>query len=204
MADIKLKDREILRQSEEDTAILAAVADETLTGETRKVTIPGLAAAEHRENPLVAVWEQVILYNNPIQNIAGSALNLDFKAGNSGPRHNFTDGYQFFAFEIYSDLVESDADFVDTGARSYAVLPSPIFLLYNKLKLSAVYEQRSDSANRDYDYNSFVFTRISDTSFSTARGSVLADGVIGTSLTSRYSYFTRIIGLNLIYRPESL
>ena len=55
MADIKLKDREALRQSEEGTAILAAVSNETNTGETRKVTIPGMAEAQHRENPLVAV-----------------------------------------------------------------------------------------------------------------------------------------------------
>ena len=32
MADIKLKDRDALRQSEEDTAILAAVSNETNTG----------------------------------------------------------------------------------------------------------------------------------------------------------------------------
>ena len=32
MADIKLKDREALRQSEEGTAILAAVSNETNTG----------------------------------------------------------------------------------------------------------------------------------------------------------------------------
>ena len=53
MADIKLKDRESLRQSEENTAILAAVSNETNTGIVRKVTIPGMAEAQHRENPLV-------------------------------------------------------------------------------------------------------------------------------------------------------
>ena len=62
VADIKLKDREALRQSEEGTAILAAVSNETNTGETRKVTIPGIAEAQHRENPLVATWEKTTLY----------------------------------------------------------------------------------------------------------------------------------------------
>ena len=62
MADIKLKDRDALRQSEEDTAILAVVSNETNTGVARKVTIPGIAEAQHRENPLVAVWEETTLY----------------------------------------------------------------------------------------------------------------------------------------------
>ena len=51
MADVKLKDRESLRQSEESTAIYAVASDETNTGEARKQTIAAAAEAQHRREP---------------------------------------------------------------------------------------------------------------------------------------------------------
>ena len=208
MADIKLKDREALRQSEEGTAILAAVSNETNTGETRKVTIPGMAEAQHRENPLVATWEKTTLFEPAAANqpdiISSSTdvlntpvYNLDYKTGMSGPKHDFTEGYTFFVISAKGS--SSSAEDLPSGL----IIPSITLLNSNEttpfsipMPLSVRYSNNSTS----YSYG-LAFANVSDTSFRI--------GLINTS-GSRSTrnddtpQLTKIEGLKLIYRPESI
>ena len=218
MADIKLKDREILRQSEEDTAILAAVADETLTGETRKLTIPGMAAAQHRENPLVAVWESTTLWNaipgtdtvtfhgarietdaddisdfyarRTVDNtVAGiTEDSLDFKVGNSGPRHSFADDYLFFVLYTSKDETSSDFEFhtpriVNSYLLTDSSMASPLQFL----------EAATDDG--------LLFAKLSDTQFTLGRSQKTG---ADDSSSGYATYLWKIEGVKLIYRPESL
>ena len=195
MADIKLKDRDALRQSEEDTAILAAVSNETNTGETRKVTIPGIAEAQHRENPLVAVWEETTLYepaeatqpeiSSPDSStiLGATVYNLDYKQGSSGPRQDFSEGYTFFVISTRgSDSNSVTLDFaliipsiilLNSSATDPFTIPIPLSYRYaSNTPPTAAY--------------GISFARISDTTF---RAGLLGQSGEPASITGSGSSF---------------
>ena len=203
MADVPLKDRESLRQSEESTAIYAVVADETNTGEARKQTIAAAAAAQHRENPLVAMWERTTLFEGNAEppgqshtndRVFGTSVNsLDFKQGSSGPRHNFTDGYTFFVFSFArtTNAPTSEDRTWSTGTTA------PSILLLDSSE-SAPFVLHAISAGSFYGTTGVAFARISNTSFKI----VLSQG--SQSHSESLTRLTKIEGLKLAYQPESI
>ena len=211
MADIKLKDREALRQSEEGTAILAAVANETNTGVARKVTIPGMAEAQHRENPLVAVWERVTLFDGDAtpeatnSDFSSTTHNLDYKSGNSGPRHNFTDGYQEFVFRFNYGSGAPDA----TDKKWAAFYRAPSIFIIDATETEPFVIDIGDSIGYSSGAVSLyirgvAFAKNTDTRFKIAKvqfRSATNDPTISDDSTLHLS---KIEGLKLAYRPESI
>ena len=97
MADVPLKDKSTLSETEEATTIVGAVEDETTSSEGRKQTFAQRMESLHRQNTMKLVWEKVTLFSDRAVT-ADTTTNLNFKSGNSGPRHNFTDDYVFFGY----------------------------------------------------------------------------------------------------------
>ena len=137
MADEYLKDKPALRDSERDTAILAAVSDETLTGDTRKITVSDLMEHLHAENRALIQMTDTVLYEETTQNAGardddfGTVYQLDFVNGVSGERYNFDD-YSFF--EVYlnthADAVNEWASFFVSGASLQNATTTAPYRLY--------------------------------------------------------------------------
>ena len=96
-----------LSQSEEATALIGLVADGTVEGDFRYITIAGLAAVQQREVPVGINIERVRLVqytgvdaNNRAVISSGSNVNHNNLAIKQGAiRHNFNDGYS--AIEVH-------------------------------------------------------------------------------------------------------
>ena len=142
MADIPLKDKPTLSDIDEGaTAIVGAVEDETTSAVGRKQTFSQRAESLHLQNAMKLVWEKVTLFSDRAVS-ADTITNLNFKSGNAGPRHNFTDDYVFFSF--FDPL------------NNYKILrPAPEILESSLTETTRLFSSNSASD----------FARISDTSF---------------------------------------
>ena len=209
MADIKLKDREALRQSEEGTAILATVSNETNTGLARKVTIPGMAEAQHRENPLVAVWERVTFFDGDAtpeatnSDFSSTTHNLDYKAGSSGPRHNFTDGYQEFVFRFNYGSGAPDA----TDKKWAAFYRVPSIFIIDATETEPFVIDIGDSEVQSPGVRGIqgvAFAKNTDTRFKIARVLFRSNSSHPTISDESTLHLSKIEGLKLTYQPESI
>lgn len=171
MADIKLKDRSTLRRSEYTTAIMAAASDDTNAGETRKFTMAELAEILAVVAPVTPTWERMTLFDGDATGEKGSgdtsfgptAHNLDFKSGSSGPKHDFTDGYQFFVIKAGVTGAPSDDD----------RFLSPQFFIPSILVTGSTETNPVSVWTNNNTYVSILyFTKLSDTSFKVAAGNL--------------------------------
>ena len=207
MADVPLKDRESLRQSEESTAIYAVASDETNTGEARKQTIAAAAEAQHRENPLVAVWERTTLFdgdatpetNADRDGFSNTVHDLGFKRGSSGPRHNLTDGYQFFVFYFNYSTNQDAAD--KKWAPNY---PIPSILILEATESSPTTIPIGPSGYNDDSNNAVSFAKNTDTSFKIVKSNQDKNEGTVTIQTLSTLHLSKIEGLKLTYQPESI
>ena len=99
MADIALKDLVDLANTERGTALMAAVSDDTNSGEGRKFTMAQLAQALQAVNALTVTTEQVTLFDGDPVN---GNNNLDIESGST--RHSFADGYFAIEFNKLFDM----------------------------------------------------------------------------------------------------
>ena len=208
MADIKLKDREALRQSEEGTAILATVSNETNTGLARKVTIPGMAEAQHRENPLVAVWERVTLFDGDAtpeatnSDFSSTTHNLDYKSGNSGPRHNFTDGYREFVFRFNYGSGAPDA--TDKKWAAFYRAPSIFIIDATETEPFVIDIGYRIVGGSSLYIQGVAFAKNTDTRFKIAKVQFRSDTNDPTISDDSTLHLSKIEGLKLTYQPESI
>ena len=210
MADVELKDRESLRQSEESTAIYAVVSDETNNGEARKQTIAAAAEAQHRENPMVAVWERTTLFdgdatpetNSDTDGFSDTVHNLDYKSGSSGPRHDFTDGYQFFVFYFNSSASQ------DAGDKKWAPFSqvASILLINSSESTPIITGSIIDSLGGSASprSNGVAFAKNNDTSFKIVSYNQSSTDNDPTIYSDSTLHLSKIEGLKLAYQPESI
>ena len=202
MADVKLKDRRTLRQSEYGTAIMGAVSDETNAGETRKFTMAELAEILAAVAPGTPTWERTTLFDGdaiPQSSSGGfsnTVHNLGFKQGSSGPRHDFTDGYQFFVFYITGNISVSA-----TNKRSSISVPVPSILIIESTETAPAGINLgfgTHPSSSDTSTFAISFVRNTDTSFKIAYG--IDNGITGKSDL----HLWKIEGLKMVIQPSSL
>ena len=205
---VKLRERETLRQSEYATAIMAAVSDDTNAGETRKFTIAELAEISAIVAPATPTWERTTLFDGDATGEKGSsdtsfgptAHNLDFKSGSSGPRHDFTDGYQFFV--IKTTLRSGTLSDIQKLLIPQFLIPS--ILITDSAETNPV----SLWVNNNTYVSILYFIKSGNTSFKIAGGDI--DGFQETSgRTGGVTYagsvrMIKIEGLKMVIQPSSL
>ena len=149
-----LRNEPTLQQSDEPTAIMPVVNDNTNAGKPRKIT-PAiqLAAAQQRVRPVGIELQKIPLVeysgggDHPSDD--GSANNLDIRTGSD--RHSFDDGYVAFEFALVAN--NNDGDLIHA-------VPASVF---NKpLPLNFVTAGGIASPRRLYSY---IIERVSATSF---------------------------------------
>ena len=181
MSDKPLDQEQDLARGEENTAYMGFVSQGGLAGRVRKLLIEKFAEVLHRRNPMAVVWEDTPLFDDDARGDTtisdNTVYHLDFKSGNSGPRHDFTDDYTHFLFVIGS-------------AREASVfLPAP--LLLNSSTTSPVPLDALELASNSLNGNEISIAKESDTSFRVAG-------------SASQKCLSQIIGYKMVIKPQSL
>lgn len=201
MPDKPLDQEQDLARGEEETAYMGFVSQGGLAGRVRKLLVSKFAGVLHRRNPMISVWEPTTLFEEistsaPRDGDFSEVYNLDFKSGNSGNRHNFTEDYAFF--EIFA---------MDPGSQE----PTPVtpgslglFSSYRLVNSSAsdpliIYAYQSGLSN--YASSNLAIYKESGTSFRMGQGgqNEALNGYSDTTL-----YLCRIVGWKMTVRPTTL
>ena len=126
--------------------------------------------------------------NYPAQQISYyQDVNLDFKAGNSGPRHNFTDNYE--SFEIVVAGTQASSGDTRIEANTFGRHSINGYILLNSTAKKPIIIHKSGARE-----GTLILKRQTDTSFRM--------GAIGTP--SNPLGLVRIIGWKQTIRPSSL
>ena len=197
MADIKLRDRDTLRDAERSTALIALVSDDTNAGVTRKYTLAELQAALNAINPPEFEWERTTIFTGNAEGEEGNSdltfsntvYNLDFKTGNTGPRHDFTDGYTHFNMGFVSQ--GADPNNSDRTWSNTITIPS-ILLLEATESAPVVIPSPTGTSNSS---RGFALAKNSDTSFKVVLTWIATNHV--ETLTTINFHLTKIEGLKL-------
>ena len=180
-----------LTESEEQTALMPLVRGPANTDNVVHETIADFAESLHAENPIEVAWKEDTLwedYQTPIQIGSSTIYSLNFKSGNAGTRHNFSDGYVFFRFHLNSNTPVHEDSF-----NSY-LIPASKILNSSETEPANINGTPTYSTNFGAFLSSGNFAKITNTSFKVPRG------LSG----SENNYLAKIVGLRQIIRPSSI
>ena len=154
----------------------------------------------------MAVWERTTLFDGDATPEASSGdfsntvHNLGFKQGSSGPRHDLTDGYQFFVLHIVDTHSSVSPTNPEKKLALNIVLPSVLITESSENSPAGIslghYSTGGSTSNGSI---AIVFARNTNTSFK------IAEALGHTGLTSEQNvHLFKIEGLKLTYQPESI
>ena len=198
--DTPLWEEDELEKDKWSSALLGFVNEPGAAGRTRKGAIALLAEMLHAVNALEVAWEPTTLFEDitssaPEDSDLSETFNLDFKSGNSGPRHNFTDGYTFF--ELY--LGEGSIPDSDLDLGSVEVI-APRLLNSSPSTPAVIALGLTRFSGSSYTKQNFVFAKASDTSF---RIGTRTSNYVSSSGDNIF-ILARIVGWKMTIRPSSL
>lgn len=203
MADIKLRDRDTLRDAERSTALIALVSDDTNAGVTRKYTLAELNEALADISTPRFTWEKTTIFSGDAEPEEGNAErtfsttvhNLDFKSGGSGPRHDFTEDYIFFNIGVVK--FARNATSVDSQDRTWSPINSfPAISLLDATETSPlVFPPTIPTFNENQPTYSIALAKITDTSFKVVGIQTDHQGV--NTVTVPSIHISKIEGLKL-------
>ena len=208
MANKPLYEEPELSDDELTDAIVGFIHNSTRTGRPRKRSIARLAEALHAVNALEVVWEKETLFedltnNSPRDGDFSEIYNLDFRSGNSGPRHNFTNGYTHFElFVSYNYRYQNGSASTGIGTpKSLGIFPISELLdatQTNPFEISLGLDSSSTGSSRYTNVKGLVLAKENDTSFR------MGGNAGGSTYSSAQAFLHRIVGWKQIIRPSSL
>lgn len=206
--DTPLWETDELEKEKWATALLAFVNEPGAQGRTRKGAIALLQEMLQEVNPLEVAWEKTTLFedltnNAPRDGDFSEIYNLDFRSGNSGPRHNFTNGYTHFElFVSYNYRYQNGSASTGIGTpKSLGIFPISELLdatQTNPFEISLGLDSSSTGSSRYTNVQGLALAKENDTSFR------MGGNAGGSTYSSAQAFLHRIVGWKQTLRPRDI
>lgn len=203
--DTPLWEADELEKEKWATALLAFVNEPGAEGRTRKGAIALLQKMLQAVNPLEVAWEKTTLFedltaNAPRDGDFSEHYNLDFRSGNSGPRHNFTDGYTHFELLVSYSYSSHGGGTTRVGTpKSLGIFPISELLDATQtapFEISLGLNRTQHGSSNSSSVQGLALAKESDTSFRIGGNSS------GTAYSTTYVFLHRIVGWKQTLRPR--